>query len=357
MTKPGMELQQRINAFAKLGAFMAQFSELEAVKHEHVEYNERFFDAFRQQLKLAGELNGWFTPDNMAYALASWSRLLTESELTTWLAAYDFKSESPRTVAIVMPGNIPLVGFHDLLCVLIAGHKVLVKQSSSDKHLLPVLTAYLESVAPGFKGRVQFTTEQLEGYDAIIATGSDNTARYFEYYFKDHPSIIRRNRNSVAILTGEESPEDLQALSEDVFRYFGLGCRSVSKLFVPRDFDFDPFFNAMYHWHPIMDLVKYANNYDYNKAIYLMSESDMLDNGFLMLKRDAHYGSPIATVFYEEYENKSDLEARLTADADKIQCLVANGFSTSEIPFGKTQSPCLSDYADGVDTIEFLSKL
>ena len=195
------------------------------------------------------------------------------------------------------------MGFHDFLSVLISGHNVIVKQSSNDKHLLPYLAKYLEYVEPEFKGKIIFTEAKMENFDAVIATGSNNTARYFEYYFKGKPSIIRKNRNSVAVLTGNETEEDLKNLSEDIFRYYGLGCRNVSKLFVPKDYNFDTFFKAMYHWNPIIDKAKYANNYDYNKAVYLMSEFEMLENGFLMIKEDQSYASPIATVFYEYYDD------------------------------------------------------
>ena len=232
----------------------------------------------------------------------------------------------------------------------------MVKQSSNDKHLLPHLAGYLESVEPGFKGKITFTENKLNQFDIVIATGSNNTARYFEYYFKDKPSIIRKNRNSIAILTGNESENDLKALSEDIFRFFGLGCRNVSKIFVPKGYNFDQFFNALFHWNPIIEQTKYANNYDYNKAVYLMSEYKILDNGFFMVKEDEGYASPISTVFYEHYNDLNQLRQKLRSDKDQIQCIVSNGVFDSEIPFGKTQRPELWDYADHVDTIEFLLK-
>ena len=256
-----------------------------------------------------------------------------------------------------MAGNIPLVGFHDFLSVLISGHSVLVKQSSNDKNLLPFLAKYLEYIEPELKGKITFTEQKLDNFDAVIATGSNNTARYFEYYFKDKPSIIRKNRNSVAVITGNESEQDFENLSEDVFRYFGLGCRSVSKLFVPKGYDFDTFFKGMYNQQEIINNAKYANNYDYNKAVYLMSEFDILENGFLMIKEDESYASPIASVFYEYYENTDDLKIKLWEEREKIQCVVAKGFIENEIAFGQTQHPQLWDYADGVNTLEFLSKI
>lgn len=352
-----MDLQQRKNAFIKLGGFLSQFTNSEIIEKENIEANDLFFDGFKHQMKLAKEHNGWFTKKNIIFSIESWSKALTDSNIDNWINKYHFKQSKTKTVAIIMAGNIPLVGFHDFLSVLISGHNVLVKQSSNDKHLLPFLAKYLEVVESGFKGKIKFTEGKLEDFDAVIATGSDNTARYFEYYFKNKPSIIRRNRNSVAILTNNETDEQLSALSDDIFRYYGLGCRNVSKLFVPKDYNFDTFFNAIYKWHPIINEAKYANNYDYNKAVYLMSEFDMLENGFMMIKEDKSHASPIATLFYEYYNSTEELEQKLKTEEEKIQCIVANAFTENEIAFGETQNPQLWDYADDVDTVEFLLEI
>ena len=351
-----MNLQQRINAFIKLGEFLSQFTTNGITQKENIPHNELFFDGFKHQIKLAEENNGWFKEENILFALEGWSNSLNNKCINIWLDKYDFTIFASKKVAIIMAGNIPLVGFHDFLTVLLSGHEVLVKQSSNDKHLLPFLAKYITYVEPAFKEKIAFTEGKLEKFDAVIATGSNNTARHFEYYFKDKPSIIRKNRNSIAVLTGKETDKDLNALSEDIFRYYGLGCRNVSKLFVPRGYNFDSFFENMYHWHPIINEVKYANNYDYNKAVYLMSEFDMLENGFLMLKEDTSYASPIATLFYEYYDSIEQLREKLTKDNTNIQCIVSKGFTKNEISFGVTQKPELWDYADGVDTVEFLLK-
>ncbi len=344
-------------ALVELGKFLSQFS-LESIQEkEHILHNDLFFEGFKHQIKLAQQHNGWFTKNNILFTLESWSKSLTINNINTWTKKYNFNIKKTKKVAIIMAGNIPLVGFHDFISVLISGHDVLVKQSSNDKHLLPYLNKYLEYVEPSLKGKITFSDEKLEGFDAVIATGSDNTARYFEYYFKGKPSIIRKNRNSVAVLTGKETKEQLEALSEDVFRYYGLGCRNVSKLFVPVDYNFDNFFEAMYPWHPIINENKYANNYDYNKAVYLMSEFDMLENGFLMLKEDSSYASPIATLFYEKYNSIEELKEKLSTDNDMIQCIVANNVVENEVEFGKTQSPKLWDYADGIDSVDFLLRI
>ena len=357
-TNSFMNRENRINAFVELGHFMSQFGTVESQKNDQVKKNELFYDGMKHQLKLAFENNGWFTYENMAFAFRTWSELLTTENLTNWLDNYSIdENRQPKKVAIIMAGNIPLVGFHDFLSVLLSGHQVLIKQASKDKHLLPYLVQYLKHIETGFGEMIEFTEEKLTGYDAVIATGSDNTARYFEYYFKDKPSIIRKNRNSIAVLTGDESDDQLAGLAEDIFRYFGLGCRSVSKLFIPKGYKFDAFFNALYPWHKIIHYQKYANNYDYNKAVYLMSEFDMLENGFLMIKEDESYASPIATLFYEYYDNLPELKERIASDQGQIQCIVSNGFSDQEVDFGMTQMPGFNDYADGVDTVDFLLKI
>ncbi|NVJ87855.1 MAG: acyl-CoA reductase [Flavobacteriaceae bacterium] len=350
-------IQKRINAFVKLGAFLSQFSNEEIQKKEGIELNDLFFDGFLYQIKLSQESNDWFTKENILFAIESWSKSLTNNNLNTFTKGLDLDNITSKSVAIIMAGNIPLVGFHDFLSVLLSGHAVLVKQSSNDKHLLPFMAKYLEYVEPNFNGSISFTSERLKNFDAIIATGSNNTARYFEYYFKDKPNIIRKNRNSVAVITGKETEDDFIKLSDDIFQYFGLGCRSVSKLYVPKGYNFDLFFNGMYTKKDIINNIKYTNNYDYNKAVYLMSEFDLLENGFMMIKEDESYASPIATVFYEYYDNEVDLKIKLHEDRDKIQCIVAKDFIENEVNFGETQQPKLTDFADGINTLEFLSKI
>ncbi len=336
-------------AFVKLGTFFRDFCNNDVSESE-------WHKTFTEVISLAKHHNGWFTEENIHFALKGWGELLTEEKLSAWLSNYDLHDNQPKTVAIIMAGNIPLVGFHDFLSVLITGNTVLGKLSSNDKALLPLIAKYLIEIEPSLKDKIVFTEEKLENFDAVIATGSNNTARYFEHYFSKGPNIIRRNRNSVAVLTGNETSEELTALGEDIFRYYGLGCRSVSKLFVPEGYDFDAFFKAIYDFNPILKQAKYANNYDYNKAVYLMSEFKILENGFLMLKEDESYASPIASVFYETYNSAEELKEKLKIEAEKIQCIVAKGFLEKEIPFGETQRPELNDYADGVDTVDFLLK-
>ena len=345
------------SSFVELGNFLRQFSEEGNVKSASVLHNDLFFDNFANLIELSQSHNGWFTPEQVLHSIQSWARALTEDNLNQWLSNYDFSKTEPKKVGLILAGNIPLVGFHDFLSVLISGHDVLVKTSSNDQHLLKFLAKYLISIQPELNSKITFVEGKLEGFDAVIATGSNNTARYFEYYFKNKPSIIRKNRNSVAVLDGTETFEDLVGLGEDIFRYFGLGCRNVSKLFVPKGYNFDNFFKAMYEYRDVILYEKYANNYDYNKAVFLMSNFQLLDNEFLTIKEDVSYASPISSVFYEFYENLEEIATRLNADAEQIQCVVSKNLIPNSVAFGQTQQPRLWDYADNVDTLAFLNNL
>lgn len=352
-----MTLTEIKKAFVALGKFLNQFHLEGSTQNQGIPFNADFYDNFISLVNLSQHHNRWFTPEQVYFAAEQWAEALTEENLDNWLNTYDIKSTEPKTVALILAGNIPLVGFHDFLSVLVSGHKALVKLSSNDKYLLPFLAKYLIAVEPGLAERITFTEEKLEGFDAVIATGSNNTARYFEYYFKDKPSIIRKNRNSVAVLTGNETHEELVGLGEDIFRYFGLGCRNVSKLFVPQGYDFKAFFEAIFTYGDIIHYEKYANNYDYNKAVFLMSNFKLLDNEFLTLKEDPGYASPISSVFYEYYDDINSIKQKLGAEHEQIQCIVSgNGFEGATA-FGHTQKPGLADYADNVDTIAFLSKI
>lgn len=351
-------LQSEIkSSFVELGNFLRQFSEVGNTKSTSVLNNDLYFDNFASLIELSQSHNGWFTPEQVYFSIQAWAKALKEDNLNHWLSDYNFSEIEPKKVGLVLAGNIPLVGFHDFLSVLISGHDALVKTSSNDQHLLKFLANYLLAVEPKLNSKITFVEGKLEGFDAVIATGSNNTARYFEYYFKNKPSIIRKNRNSVAVLNGNESFEDLVNLGEDIFRYFGLGCRNVSKLFIPKGYNFDNFFKAMFEYRDVIQYEKYANNYDYNKAVFLMSNFQILDNEFMTIKEDLSYSSPISSVFYEFYENLEDVKKRLENDTDQIQCVVSNNLIPNSVAFGQTQQPNLWDYADNVDTLAFLSKI
>ncbi len=341
ITKITMQLIERINAFAKLGKFLKE------IASENEQPN----------LKKAEIENGWFTKENIKFSLNSWSEALSKKNLEQWISNYKIEETQPKTVAIIMAGNIPLVGFHDFISVLITGNKVLAKLSSNDKTLLPFLTQKLIEIEPNFKNYIEFTEGKLENFDAVIATGSNNTSKYFEYYFGKYPNIIRKNRNSVAVLTGTETEEELSQLANDIFQYFGLGCRNVSKLYVPENYNFENFFKAMFNWKEIIHNHKYINNYDYNKAVYLMDSFPLLDNEFMLLKEDKGFSSPISVVFYEKYASFENISNELEEQSENIQCVVSKAGIKNEISFGKAQNPELWDYADGVDTLDFLLKI
>ena len=345
------------NNFVELGKFLSQFSLDNNQQNDKVKFNDLFFNSFIDLIALSQSHNNWFTPENVYFSISSWSEALTENNLNQWLSAYSFTEKEPKNVGLILAGNIPLVGFHDFLSVLISGNNVLVKTSSKDDYLIKFLAKYLIALDIRFNEKIIFVEGKLENYDAVIATGSNNTARYFEYYFKDKPSIIRKSRNSIAVLTGNETPEEMTLLSEDVFRYFGLGCRNVSKIFVPKNYNFDAFFNGMYAQKDVIYYEKYANNYDYNKAVFLMSNFQLLDNEFLTIKEDISHASPISSVFYEYYEDINEIKTRLNQDSEIIQCVVSNGIIENSVYFGNTQKPNLWDYADNVDTLDFLNNL
>ena len=304
--------------------------------------------------------NQWFANESVLKAIAAWAELLDENNLRKWLSNYSYsKTIEPKTVAIIMAGNIPLVGFHDLLCVLISGNKVLVKPSSDDKILLNLVIKTLIEINPNLKRRIEIVDGALKNIDAIIATGSNNSARYFDYYFSKYPNIIRKNRNSVAILIGNEGDNDLKNLGKDIFNYYGLGCRNVSKLYVPLNYNFNLFFEAIFEFGQVINHNKYGNNYEYNRAVYLMNSTPLLDNNFLLLKEDESLSSPIGVLFYEFYSNLDDVKIKLHENSNKIQCVVCdkNINFTNSVNFGDSQKPGLMDYADGVDVMDFLTKL
>jgi hypothetical protein len=301
--------------------------------------------------------NNWFTPEFQKQAFLSWSNLLKIENLQNWLAPYqlEIQENASKTVAIIMAGNIPLVGLHDLISVLVCGHRALIKPSSDDKVLMEWVVKELKNIDSEFENFIELSEErQMKNFDVIIATGSNNSFRYFEYYFKDKPSLLRKNRNSIAVLRGNESKETLELLADDVFQYFGLGCRNVSKLLIPKDFFVDPMFEAFEKYKEHINHHKYANNYTYHKAIFLMNLTAHLDNNFLLFKQDEKIASPLGVLLFDYYENEEQVKSYLNQHEEEIQCVVSDMNLIGAIPFGQSQNPQLNDYADGIDTISFL---
>ncbi|MDO8969148.1 MAG: hypothetical protein Q7U74_00580, partial [Saprospiraceae bacterium] len=342
---PPVTLQQRIDLLAELGHFIRSGGD----------------DELDQAIQQSYLENKWFTEENTRKALNAIAQdFLDKTKLEAWTASYTISTADypEKTVALIMAGNIPLVGFHDWLCVFISGHRAKVKLSDKDKRLLPLLVQKMGEWAHESWAYTEFLSEgeRLTEFDMVIATGSNNTARYFEQYFGKYPHIIRRNRNAVAVLSGMETAEELHALGQDIFSYFGLGCRNVSKIYVPHGYHFDTLLEALHEYREMIHHDKYKNNFDYNFTLYIMNGVAHKNNGCLLLKEDSALQARIASAHYEYYDELQDLDALLADKRDEIQCVVGkikiNGFKV--LPFGESQKPGLRDYPDGVDIMEFL---
>jgi hypothetical protein len=336
-----MKLPERTKAFIELGKRIGSLTAGE----------------IKELAARAGSENPWFTEESIALSLRGLSAMLDEDEVMKWIMRYQPEPEKSSTVGVAMAGNIPFVGFHDFLCVLISGHRLKAKLSSQDSVIFTFIFKTLLAIEPRFEASVSIEP-RLKDTDAIIATGSDNTARYFEYYFRNIPHIIRKNRSSCAVLMGEETDDDLARLGVDVFSYFGLGCRNVSKIYAPEEFDFGRLIKS---WEPYRHVVlhhKYANNYDYQKSILLINLAPFLDGEFVILKKDEALVSPIAVIYFETYADQADLKKKIDALGDKLQLVTsARGWFGGSIEFGKGQFPSVGDYADNVDTMKFLAAI
>lgn len=343
-----MTIEQRLDALIALGEVLRTPDE-----------------SMTQLIEDAHQYNAWFTPRVTRQAVSAIAAMLNAADLQTWFKKYDIPNApagnafKKRTIGLVLAGNIPLVGFHDVLCVLSSGHKALIKLSSQDQKILPYILTLLVSIEPAFSSQIQLT-ERLENFDAVIATGSGNTSRYFEYYFGKVPNIIRKNRNSVALLTGNETEKDLEGLGHDIFDYYGLGCRNVSKIYVPEEYNFSTLFEGIEPFNFVGEHHKYHNNYDYNKSVLLLNKVKHYDNGFLLVREDEALASALAVLHYEEYSSLQAVSDKLKSQANLIQCIVSGedlDTLNQKVGFGESQSPRLWDYADGIDTMKFLTTL
>jgi hypothetical protein len=341
-----MDLQTRIKCFTELGMILKNFSQ------------EKFGNrVLSDAINRSFYENPWFTEKNISTALNAVADWLEPEKLEKWVTDYPQLEQSYKVVnvGVIMAGNIPAVGFHDFLTVLISGNRFIGKLSSDDKYIIPALAVLLKNIEPEFENLISFTEDKLHDFDAVIATGSNNSSRYFEYYFAKYPNIIRRNRNSLAVLTGNESKEDYFLLGKDIYHYFGLGCRNVSTLFVKRDFDFVKLFDALMPYSSVNDNNKYINNYNYYKTIFSMNTKPFMDNGFSLFREEDSLLAPVSVINYKFYDDISEVIDQININTDKIQCVIGkDGVVPSSIPFGKSQNPELWDYADGVDTMKFL---
>jgi hypothetical protein len=322
----------------------------------HYNSEDNTYSSLKAAIDKALILNGWFTQNSVEMVIQNWGEALQEQKLSQWVSQYPLsEAKTTHTIALILAGNLPLVGLHDVLCVWLCGYHALVKCASKDTALLPYIAHFLEKETG--ENRIEFTTEVLTGFDAVIATGTNNSARYFDHYFSKYPHIIRKNRNGVAVLSGKETNEELEGLGHDILDFFGLGCRNVSKLYLPKGFDLNRIFGGLYPLSDCINHPKYANNYDYNKAVFLMSDFSFLENGFMILREEEAMSAPIACVHYEYYDSLEQLSPQLKADQDLIQCLISHFPLDGAILFGTAQQPHLWEYADGIDTLDFLLKL
>lgn len=348
-----MTLKQREQAFVQLGLFINRH-----FSNQWLQKEERFHNDLQKLIEIAYSYNGWFTPESIARALKGISLMLEQNSVTDFCNSIKEPS-SPKTVAIIMAGNIPAVGFHDMMCVLLSGHHILIKVSSDDPALIPFLAGMVIYYEKEFAPAINFSEGKLINFDAVIATGSDNTAKHFEYYFGKYPNIIRKNRSSIAILNGTETKDQLTELGKDIFYYYGLGCRNVNKIYVPEGYVFDGLFEALYDFKYVIDNKKYNNNYEYNRAIYLLDLVPFLDNNFFMIKQSNDLHAPTSVLFFETYTNEEQLVEKINPLLPNLQCIVANfemkGIKT--IALGHSQEPTIFDFADDVNTLNFLNNI
>ena len=349
---PGIGLEARIAALAQLGDLMALLGNNDPWPGLSSGVTRQEFDRLNEVIVRARQFNGWYTEENVRYAFRCWGSALRAPEVKRWVDRYPLLGEKriAKKVGLILAGNVPLVGLHDVISTWLSGNYAIVRTSSQEPELIPALIGILNEFVPGTSDRIISVKERLGDVDAVIATGSNNTARYFEHYFGHLPRIVRKSRVSVAIMDGSETKAEIEALGEDVFRYFGLGCRNVSKLFLPKDFDLDRIFEGFFNYKDVIQHNKYANNYDYTRALWLLDRVPFFENGFVLLKEDAALASPVSTVFHERYADRNELERKLKENENSIQCIVGHG----HVPFGKAQKPSLTEYADRIDTIEFL---
>jgi hypothetical protein len=340
-----MTLKERIESFSDLGKIL---------RDSLAGTDRRYSSELKELINNQQYKNPWFTPENVSLAIQAIADELTFDNLKSWTDQYhDLASvRKSENVLVVMAGNIPVVGFHDFLSVLITGNNLIAKTSLKDRELIVFISNILSGINPWFKSKISFADGFPEGFDAVIATGSNNSSRYFEYYFDKYPHIIRKNRNSVAIIEGNETSEELSRLGSDIFSYFGLGCRSVSKIYLPGGYDLKKMSLNWSGYSEIINHNKYASNYDYNKAIFLVNKEEFLDTGYLLLKESKAISSPVAVLYFDFYNSLDDVFQEVEDQRERIQCIVAS----RNIPFGMAQLPHLWDYADGIDTLDFLLK-
>ena len=345
-----MNLNNRITLFVKLGRFFSDYI------NNNLESLER--NKFDKAINESILHNSFFSKKNILKSLLSWSNVLTKKSIDDFLSNYLIKNKKrEKKIAIIMAGNIPLVGFHDFFCVIISGNFAVIKLSSKDSHLFKFILSFLVKENPDFDTKFDVVESKLEIFDAVIATGNNISANQFELYFKKYPKIIRKNRHSIAILNGNETKKEIELLANDIFYYYGLGCRNVSKIFIPNNYNLDILFKSFVLWNEVINKNSYSNNYNYYRAIYLLNKEVFFDNGFVLLKESEKIGSPVGTIYFEYFKSDNQIKEMIKKNNEKIQCIVSNNNYPKTIKFGETQMPNLNDFADDIDTFNFLLKL
>lgn len=347
-----MKRQEILQAIQSLHDFFIALGKNEFDQTKANRFTQREFEEFSLIILQQKNHNGWFTEESVRKSLLELGKMISTENIQTWISDYSF-TENPKRILIIMAGNLPLVGFHDLLCVLVSGNHACVKLSSEDKILLPKFLDWLTRMHPKINEVISIEFGLVKNIEAVIATGSDNANLHFEKYFGHVPRLFRNNRTSIAVIKGNETPEELNLLGLDIFNYFGKGCRNVSFLLIPVDFNLNLFFEAIVPYGEVINNKKYGNNYDYNRAIHLLNQENVLDNNFVLLKETNQLFSPVSMIHYYRYTSTNELNSILESNKEKIQVIIGNDY----IPFGNSQSPALTDYADGINTLEWLENL
>ncbi|WP_185863143.1 acyl-CoA reductase [Blattabacterium cuenoti] len=347
-----------IKTFDKIGSFLREVNEFYVHKKCLSKYSQKFFSSFQKTINKVTTTNDWFRMEDLLITFSQWSKNLKKEKLEYWMSKYSITKKKTKKILVIMPGNVPMIGLHDFLCVILSGHKIIIKLSEEDNLLLPFLCNMMIYEKPMLKNKIKFTKNIFhEKFDCVIATGNNNTARYFEYYFRKFPVLLRKSRSSIAVLQGNETEEELISLNKDMLTYSGRGCRNVGKIFIPYNYNLNLILKKSFISEYITKNYKYTDNYKYYSSIYTMNKISFQKNHFLIFKEENNFYNPISVVYYEFYNDLNQLKKTILnlKNKNNLQCIVSKNFLEKEILFGKTQYPKLEDYADEIDTIQFLN--
>ena len=346
-----MNCSELISSFCALGKVMTELGNDRPYSTE-LSCNATSYEQFNLAIQREIFHNGWHTEELVRISLINLAQWLNEETLENWLASYPYH-EKKKTIAVIMAGNIPLVGFHDFICVLFSGYSIQIKLSSEDNRLFHFIYEILVKIDARFADKIQIADGKLASFDAVIATGGSASIVHFKSFFSKVPHLFRGNRSSVALLSGKENPEELTLLGKDIFLYFGRGCRNVSHLLLPKGYSLNTIFEQIISYSAVINNKKYGNNYDYHKTIHLMNLENFLDNNFVLLKESEALHAPIGMIYYHYYEDPAEITSYLENHKEEIQCIVGNDYQA----FGSSQQPQIDDYADNLNTMDWLHNL